>query len=230
LIICPATNTPPTLSWLPDQVFDQSTSPPGTTDLWAYAWDAESATSALTYTVEGPPPAGAGVWLEGNRTVHVEPSPNWCGGTDVTVRATDPGGLWNEDTFRVAVSWSCPGPVEMPGAPVLIAPVDGRTAHGNRPAFAWHPVGGAESYEIQVDDEADKKHPAGFSSPEGGEVVASTDYTPAAGLSGGVYTWRVRAVNGSEVGAWSPGWAFAVPTLSPPGFKLYLPVVAREYP
>jgi hypothetical protein len=32
------------------------------------------------------------------------------GGTDVTVRATDPGGLWDEDTFRVAVTWSCPGP------------------------------------------------------------------------------------------------------------------------
>jgi hypothetical protein len=109
LVICPAANTAPALAWLPDQVFDQSTGLTGTIDVWAYAWDAESATSELTYTIEGPPPAGAGVWLEGNRYVHVDPSPNWCGGTDVTVRTTDPGGLWDEDTFRVAVSWSCTG-------------------------------------------------------------------------------------------------------------------------
>jgi hypothetical protein len=69
------------------------------------------------------------VTLVDNRHVQVEPSTDWCGWTDVTVRATDPGGAWDDDTFCVAVTWSCPGPVEMPGAPVLIAPVDGRAAH-----------------------------------------------------------------------------------------------------
>jgi hypothetical protein len=38
------------------------------------------------------------------------------------------------------------------------------------------------------------------------------------------------AVNGAEVGDWSEGWAFTAPGLSPPGFELYLPVVARGYP
>jgi hypothetical protein len=37
------------------------------------------------------------------------PGAIWYGYTDVTVRVTDPGGLWDNDTFRVAVSWSCPG-------------------------------------------------------------------------------------------------------------------------
>jgi hypothetical protein len=83
-------------------------------------------------------------------------------------------------------------------------------------------VADAEGYQIQVDE-------AGFSSPEWDEIVAGTEYTPGSGLSGGVYTWRVRAVNGGGAGAWSARWAFSAPTASPPGFEVYLPVVAREY-
>jgi hypothetical protein len=169
------------------------------------------------------------VWLEGNRTVHTEPSPNWCGGTDVTLRATDPGGLWDEDTFRVAVSWSCQGPVEMPGAPVLIAPVDGNTAHSAAPTFAWHEVGGAEAYQVQVDD-ADKGHPADFARPELDETTVGTEFVLSTGLGHGTYTWRVRASNSSEMGDWSQVWVFAVLTPSPVGLKIYLPMVTRSYP
>jgi len=217
-------NMPPTLSGLPDQLFDHTASPPGTIDLYSYASDGESATSELTYTVEGPPPAGAGVWLEGNRYVHADPSPNWCGGTDVTVRATDPGGLWDTDTFRVAVSWSCPGPVEMPGAPVLIAPVDGGTAHSDAPTFAWHPVEGAEGYQVQVDEDAR------FSSPARDETTFVTEFVLPMGLSGGIYRWRVRAVNGNEPGDWSEGWAFTVLDPSLEERMLYLPIVMQDGP
>jgi hypothetical protein len=218
------TNTPPMLSGLPDQVFDQVASPPGTLDLWAYTSDAETPASGLTYTIVGTPPAGAGVTLSGNRTVTVSPSPNWCGRTDVTVRVADPEGLWDTDTFRVAVTWSCPGPVAMPGAPVLIAPVDGRTAYSNAPAFAWHAVGGAEVYQCQVDDDAE------FSSPEWDETTSGLEYVPVTGLNGGTYYWRVRAVRGSQVGTWSQRWAFTAPTPALPGFKLYLPAVVKYQP
>ncbi len=113
-IICVFTNTqtdntPPTLSGLPDQIIDHTTILPATIDLWAYAWDAETPVSGLTYTIEGTPPAGAGVTIVGNQYIHVNPSAYWCGYTDVTIRVTDPGGLWDTDTFRVAVTWSCPG-------------------------------------------------------------------------------------------------------------------------
>ena len=134
-------NTPPMLFGLPDQVFDHVTSPPGTIDLWAHTSDAKTRASGLTYAIVNTPPAGAGVTLTDNRTMTINPSPTWCGGADVTVRVTDPEGLWDSDTFRVAVTWSCPGPVAMPGAPVLIAPVDGRASSSNAPAFAWHAVG-----------------------------------------------------------------------------------------
>jgi len=222
------TNTLPDLYGLPDLLFDHSTSPPGTIDLWAYAWDAQTPVDVLTYTVEGPPPTGAGVMLDSNRYVVANPSPNWCGGTDVTVRVTDPGGLWDEDTFRVAVSWSCPGPVEMPGAPVLIAPVDGRAAHGDAPTFAWHPVGGAETYQIQVDD-ADNGHPADFSSPERDETTSVTEFALPSGLGGGTYTWRVRPMGDGENGDWLEGWAFTVLPQSSAERKIYLPVVVRTH-
>jgi hypothetical protein len=55
------------------------------------------------------------VWLEGNRYMHGDPSTNWCGGMDVTIRTINPDGLWDEEAFRVAVSLSWSGPVEMPG-------------------------------------------------------------------------------------------------------------------
>jgi len=58
--------------------------------------------------------------------------------------------------------------------------VDGSAAGGNRPTLEWGAVTGAEEYQIQVADDAD------FSSPERDETTASTDYTPASGLSGGV--------------------------------------------
>ena len=106
---------------------------------------------------------------------------------------------------------------------MLIAPVDGSNAHSRTPTFVWHEVGGAEEYQIQIDDEPD------FSSPEKDGVIESTDYIPTPELSAGAYYWRVRASSSSEVGDWSEPWAFTALALSPPEFKLYLPVVTRGY-
>jgi uncharacterized repeat protein (TIGR01451 family) len=103
-------NTPPTISGLPNVIVDHTTSLPVTIDLWAYAWDNETPDSGLAFTIEGSPPSGAGVSIVGNRWLTVHPSAQWCGYADLTVRVTDPGGLWDNDTFRVAVSWSCQGP------------------------------------------------------------------------------------------------------------------------
>jgi YVTN family beta-propeller protein len=106
-----ADNTPPTFSDLPNVVVDETVSLPATVDLWSYASDIETPDSGLTFSIEGLPPAGAGVTLTGNRYLNANPSTDWCGYVDVTVRVTDPGGLWDEDTSRVAVTWSCKGPL-----------------------------------------------------------------------------------------------------------------------
>jgi hypothetical protein len=108
-ISAPPTNTAPVLSGLPDRILDQSANLPETIDLWAYAWDAHTPVRALTYTLDSALPPGAGVALTENRYVRVYPSANWCGYAEVTVRVADPGGLWDSDAFRVAVTWSCAG-------------------------------------------------------------------------------------------------------------------------
>jgi hypothetical protein len=72
-------------------VFTETSSLPGTVDLWAYASDAETPVAELTYELYNTPSTGAGVTLEGNRYVRTDPSADWCGYADVTVRATDPG-------------------------------------------------------------------------------------------------------------------------------------------
>jgi hypothetical protein len=104
-----AINTAPSISGLPDVIVNHTTILPVSIDLWAYALDTETPDSGLTYTIEGAPPPGAGVSIVGNRWLTINPSTSWCGYTDVTVRVTDPGGLWDNDTLRVAVTWSCQG-------------------------------------------------------------------------------------------------------------------------
>ena len=72
-------------------------------------YDAQTPVDQLTYTISGTPPIGVGITLTDNRYLHVDPHTDWCGWTDVTVRVTDPGGLWDNDVFRVAVTWMCQG-------------------------------------------------------------------------------------------------------------------------
>ena len=218
------TNTPPTLSDLPNQAFDESTSLPGTIDLWAYASDSETPVSDLNYTIDNALPSGAGVTLGSNRYVTVNPSATWCGGTDVTIRVTDSGGLWATDTFRVSVSWSCLGPIELPGAPALVAPADGSASANSTPTFVWNAAAGADTYQIQVDDNPD------FGSPAREYTTAGTDYTPMSDIGGGIFYWHVRASNGLGTGEWSAKWEFTAPPSASVGIRVYLPAVTRAYP
>jgi hypothetical protein len=106
---------PPTLAGLPDQIFSHGTLRlPRTIDLWDYVLDVDTPVEQLTFAISSTPPVGAGVTMSGTHSVHLAPSSDWCGYTDVTVRATEPGGRWDEDTFRVAVTWSCKGPLPVP--------------------------------------------------------------------------------------------------------------------
>jgi hypothetical protein len=102
-------NTPPVLTGLPDVIVDHTTVLPVCLDLWAYAVDKESLDGNLTYSIVGSPPAGAGVSIVGNRWLCMDPSTDWCPSTAVTIRATDPGGLWDNDAFTLSVTWSCKG-------------------------------------------------------------------------------------------------------------------------
>ena len=97
-------NTAPTISGLPDQVLQANTSLNNAIDLWAYASDNEFADNLLTFSINNTPAAGAGVSIDSNRYIDINPSAGWTGQTDVTIKVTDPGSLFNTDTFQVTVA------------------------------------------------------------------------------------------------------------------------------
>ncbi len=96
-------NTPPTLADLPDQTVPMDGSADNAIDLWAYASDAESAADELTFSIYNSPSPSAGISLDGNRYVDINPAAGWTGSTDVTIRATDPGGMFDTSTFSLQV-------------------------------------------------------------------------------------------------------------------------------
>jgi hypothetical protein len=140
------------------------------------------------------------------------PQAGFAGSDTVTLRMVYPWG--SEARQGLTLAWGS-GTCDRPGVPVLVAPVDGSAVGGNRLTFEWGAVAGAEEYQVQVDDDAD------FSSPEREKTTASTDYTPASRLGGGVHYWRVRASNACGTGSWSAKREFTVLTPSPLGFKIY---------
>ncbi|MFO7742596.1 MAG: S8 family serine peptidase [Anaerolineae bacterium] len=101
-------NSPPTLSGLPDQTVPMNSSASGAIDLWAYANDAEDADADLTFAIVNSPNPNAGVSIDSNRYIDINPATGWTGQTDVEVRVQDTGGLSDTDTFQVTVTGADP--------------------------------------------------------------------------------------------------------------------------
>jgi hypothetical protein len=214
----PAENTAPAFADLPDQVFDQNRLPPGTMDLWAYAWDAQTPTSGLSFAIEGTPPSAVDVTLTGNRFVTVNPNTDWCGYYDVTVRASDPEGLWSTGTFRVAVTWSCKGPLPVPdqaAAQDELITLD---------LTEYEPLIGDGSGMYWYVTRADHCTVSGERSED--DVLT---FTPQAGFLGSdIVTLHMRYPRGSEATQeLALTWQEAV---VPPEFRLFLPLAVRGYP
>jgi hypothetical protein len=98
-----ASNTAPTLSTLPDQTVPLNGNLVRAIDLWQYASDAEDGTTDLTFSISNTPNSSAGVELEANRYVNIQPDASWEGSTNVRIRVEDTDGLSDTDTFRVTV-------------------------------------------------------------------------------------------------------------------------------
>jgi hypothetical protein len=103
-VIDAGSNTPPTLSGLLDQTVPMNGSADNAIDLWDYADDAEDADADLTFTIINSPDPNAGVSIDSNRYIDINPVAGWAGQTDVEVQVQDSGGLTDTDTFRVTVS------------------------------------------------------------------------------------------------------------------------------
>ena len=96
-------------------------------------------------------------------------------------------------------------------APALTAPANGATNQPLRPVFQWAAAAGADSYQLEVDDD-----PA-FSSPAIAEAgILGTTYTPTADLEDSTtYYWRVTSENLCGLGGTSTTFSFATMSLLP---------------
>jgi hypothetical protein len=102
-------NTAPSISGMPDQHVPMNIGGSSLIDLWAFASDDQTPSGELTYSIDNSPAAGAGVSIAGNRYIDVDPASGWTGVTEVRVKASDPGGLFDTDTFELKVSLSWDG-------------------------------------------------------------------------------------------------------------------------
>jgi hypothetical protein len=99
-----AVNAAPAIAGLPDQLLAAGDARDNAIDLWAYAFDGQTADDDLVFSIVGSPHPDAGVSLDSNRYIDIFPTAGWLGQTDVTIRAKDPGDLSSTDTFRVTVT------------------------------------------------------------------------------------------------------------------------------
>lgn len=98
------TNTSPSITGLPDQTLGVDGSKDNAIDLWAYASDNEDADADLTFTISNTPIISAGVTIDSNRYIDINPTAGWTGSTNVTVQVEDSGSLTDSDTFQVTVT------------------------------------------------------------------------------------------------------------------------------
>lgn len=208
-----STNTAPTISGLPDQTLAINTNSNDAIDLWAYASDDKDADSALTFTISNTPAISAGVTIDANRYIDINPSTDWSGTTNVTIQVEDSDSETNTDTFQVTVNddYKIYLPVILNCWP-LVANLDPISNGDNDGVYSlswsWPSCASAPSqYELQADTDS------GFGSPDSFTVSDTSfdAYSPTAGT----YYWRVRAfIPGTGWSDWSNTQSTTVASLS----------------
>jgi hypothetical protein len=126
------------------------------------------------------------------------------GSYGITILGTASGGISHtvEVTLDVVV---------LAAPPTLVSPPNGATGQPLRPLFEWSAATGADSYQLEVDDD-----PA-FGSPAiSATGIIGTSFTPSSYLQQGTtYHWRVRSEN--LCGTGSASTVFSFTTASSPG-------------
>ncbi len=89
------------------------------------------------------------------------------------------------------------------------------------PTFVWDMVEGAQSYDLQVDDDP------GFNSINVSANTTQTSFTPPGTLDERQYYWRVRAVRSGSTNDWSPSKSFVLGLPQPTGLTPSGAVVHR---
>lgn len=95
---------PPVVSTLPNVLLLVNSSADNAIDLWAYTSDDKDADNQLVFAITNQTNASAGVSLDGNRYIDVNPAAGWTGSSTVTVKVTDTDNLAATATFKVVVA------------------------------------------------------------------------------------------------------------------------------
>ncbi len=103
----PPVNTAPVIQGIQDFTISAGQTI-NSVDLYSYASDAQDPDTALSFVIDSESNTGAiDCYITGNRYVGCGAAQN-AGYSDITVRATDTGGLYDTDTFRITVSQEHP--------------------------------------------------------------------------------------------------------------------------
>ncbi len=197
-------NTAPTLANLPDQTLGLGESKDNAIDLWQYAYDAQDIDADLTFSITHVLLVDAGVTIDSNQYIDINPTLGFTGTVPVEVQVTDTGGLTDTDTFTITFLDTqylyiyLPLVIRryppVPYTPTLnaISNSDGDGAY----VVSWSVADLASTYQLQE---------ATNSAFSGATVVysgASTSWS-ASGKTGGTYYYRVRGYNTYGYGSWS---------------------------
>lgn len=125
--------------------------------------------------------------------------------------------LWNSSGQPV-ISYEL---ADVPSSPPLPSlPTDGSSTCDTTPTFTWSRIIGAESYQLQVDNNSD------FTSPEVSITASGTSYTSGSALVPDTYYWRVSALTDCGSTPWSSSLSLMITQCD---FHVYLPVVLLGY-
>ncbi len=94
---------PPDITTLPDQFVPTNVSRYQVIDLWAYTDDAYIPDDQMVFTIDNIPAPEAGVSISQNRYIDIQPTADWAGQTQVTVRVTTPYAQYDVESFNVTV-------------------------------------------------------------------------------------------------------------------------------
>jgi hypothetical protein len=216
LVIEHATSTPPTITGLPDQTLEVNTSLDNAIDLWAYASDAESPDSDLTFTIDNTPDPNAGVSIDSSRYIDINPTLGWTGQTNVTIRVTDPGGLFDTDSFQVTVS---------PSAPPAITSITPNSGTNDGVVHITNLAGG--NFQTGATVKLTKTGETDINATNV-VVVSASQITCDFDLTGAATgAWDVAVTNPDSQGGTLPG-GFTIDQQAPPEYIVYLPIILKN--
>ncbi|MGN6609646.1 MAG: Ig-like domain-containing protein, partial [Jatrophihabitans sp.] len=112
------------------------------------------------------------------------------------------------------LTWSAPQQLlKQSPAPTPTDPVGG-TVETGLPTLQWQPLADAATYTVELYQNGDTSYSS--ANRVASQVTAYTSWAPVQGLPSGLYTWRVRRVDGGgQPGQWSSGGLFRLQADAP---------------